>query len=90
MQSIHDVMAAERALAELGLESDLVPVPRALSSDCGMAVEFPCGMIDTVRAICRQRSLRLEEIYRKKRGGGYEPCGRAASGRMKERSEEER
>ncbi len=36
---IHDVIKAETLLLELGLACDLVPTPRALSSDCGMAIE---------------------------------------------------
>ncbi len=36
---IHDVIKAERLLLGLGLTCDLVPTPRTLSSDCGMALE---------------------------------------------------
>lgn len=38
--SIHDVLRAERALRDGGVWCDLVPVPRALSAECGMAVEI--------------------------------------------------
>lgn len=36
--SIHDVLAAERALEAAGLGCDLIPTPRALSTDCGMCL----------------------------------------------------
>jgi len=38
--SIHDVLRAEQALRQRGVWCDLVPVPRALSAECGMAVEL--------------------------------------------------
>jgi len=37
--STHEVMEAEDSLRELGVEVELVPAPRAISSDCGMCVE---------------------------------------------------
>jgi len=36
--SIHDVLRAERALQAAGLTCELVPTPRALTSDCGMSL----------------------------------------------------
>jgi len=38
--SIHHVLAAERILREKGIWIDLVPVPRSLTSECGIAIEF--------------------------------------------------
>ena len=37
-QSIHHVLAAEAALQQAGLPADLVPVPKEISPDCGMAI----------------------------------------------------
>lgn len=36
--SIHDVMRAEKLLKARGIWRDLVPTPRQLSSNCGMAL----------------------------------------------------
>ena len=38
--SVHHVLAAERALKDGRVAHDLVPVPKELSSDCGMAIEL--------------------------------------------------
>ena len=38
--SIHYVMKAEELLKEAGVTIDLVPVPREISSDCGMCIAF--------------------------------------------------
>jgi len=36
--SIHHVLAAERALEAAGVAAELVPVPKEISPECGMAV----------------------------------------------------
>ncbi|OAG27510.1 DUF3343 domain-containing protein [Thermodesulfatator autotrophicus] len=38
--SIHYVLKAEKVLKKEGLKLDLVPVPKEVSSDCGMALEI--------------------------------------------------
>ncbi len=40
-RSIHEVLAAERALKAAGLQPDLVPVPREINPNCGMAITIP-------------------------------------------------
>ena len=37
--SIHDALKAERILKEQSVEGEIVPVPRALSSDCGVCIK---------------------------------------------------
>ena len=37
-ESIHNVMGAEQQLKNAGMWCDLIPTPRQLSSECGMAV----------------------------------------------------
>ncbi len=36
--TIHDVLKAEKALKTDGVEGEIVPVPRKLSSDCGVCI----------------------------------------------------
>lgn len=40
-ESIHHVLAAEMALHDAGLALDLVPVPKEISANCGMAITIP-------------------------------------------------
>ena len=40
-ESIHQVMRAEKFLKEKGFPINLIPVPRQISSDCGVAIELP-------------------------------------------------
>jgi len=51
--SIHDVMAFEKRLKQEEIACDLVPVPRDLSSECGMAIEV--SEDDLLSAIRAQR-----------------------------------
>lgn len=69
--SIHDVLGAERLFKERGVPVDLVPTPRMLSADCGMAIAVGGGHRDAVAAIlalpgCRHRSIQRVVA------GGYE------------------
>jgi hypothetical protein len=52
--SIHHVLAAEAALKAGGIVPDLVPVPKDLSPDCGMAIAIPSP--DAPRALALLRS----------------------------------
>jgi hypothetical protein len=51
--SIHHVLAAERALKAAGVPVDLVPVPKEISPDCGMAVTV--APADRTRALAALR-----------------------------------
>lgn len=62
--SIHYVLAAERAFRARGAWCDVVPVPRNLSSDCGMAVEFRPSDLEAVRGMCADGSIRPKAVHR--------------------------
>ena len=62
--SIHHVLAAEEVFKERGIWCDLTPVPRDLSSDCGMAVEFRVTDLDAVRSLLHDLPVRPRSIYR--------------------------
>jgi len=38
--TIHDVLRVEKILKQHGLDHELVPVPRNLSSDCGICIKL--------------------------------------------------
>jgi hypothetical protein len=62
--SIHHVLAAERAFAEHGIWCDLVPAPRALSSDCGMVLEYRPADQSAAAAILADPKLRVRGVYK--------------------------
>ena len=68
--SVHHVMAAEDKLLASGVPIKLVQIPRELSSDCGTALEFECGEIESVLASVGEAGLSYETVQRLEAGVG--------------------
>ncbi len=69
--SVHQVMKVEKALKTKGLRPDLVPMPRAISSDCGVALELPLEVKEKALRFLKEEGLFPAACYRK-RYGQYE------------------
>jgi hypothetical protein len=67
-ESIHFVMRGEKILKGAGLVTDVVPIPREISSDCGMALVFGCQDRDRVEQLLDAESLKVVGVYRLRRG----------------------
>ena len=63
--SIHRVMMAEKRLKELRLPIMLIPAPRSLRSDCGLAIRYAADSREPVEQALAEAGLMPEEIYRK-------------------------
>jgi len=64
LKNIHQVMKAEDVLHGAKLFCDLVPVPRDIGSDCGMAVVVECDAVDTTLAMLADVDLNVLALYR--------------------------
>lgn len=53
----------ERTCRKKDIPAKVVPVPRRLSSSCGLACEFPCESGDDVRALCEERKIDVESYH---------------------------
>jgi hypothetical protein len=62
--SIHRVMQAEKVLKQAGADILLIPVPRQLSSDCGLAIRYAPSIQIPVEEILRNEGLQPAELYR--------------------------
>ncbi len=62
--SIHRVMKAEKVLKERRLDILLIPVPRSLASDCGLAIRYAEADRETILAVLAETDLLPAEIYR--------------------------
>lgn len=71
--SAHRVMKAEFILKKCGLEILLVPAPRALSTDCGLAIRYSSDLNDSVIKALSAEKLLPDLIYLKKNDSQYEP-----------------
>ena len=53
----------ERACREAGVKARIAPVPRKLSSSCGLACEFPCSDRETVETVTASKKIDVDSIY---------------------------
>jgi len=63
--SIHHVLAAEKALVAAGLTPDLVPVPKEIHPNCGMAVTVaPAERGPALEALAANPPIRILDDWR--------------------------
>ena len=63
--SIHRVMEAERLLKDRKLPMLLIPAPRALAADCGLAIRYAEADRLEIEGALAQAGLLPRELYRK-------------------------
>jgi hypothetical protein len=54
---------AEKVLQGAGLEVKLIPVPRHLSSDCGVALRFEWPHIEEVRSLLETAGVEVDGFH---------------------------
>ncbi len=67
--SIHRVMKAEKILKKEKMEMLLIPVPRQLTSDCGLAIRYAEKDRAEIERILVRENLSPEELHRKEADG---------------------
>ena len=72
--SIHRVMEAERLLKDRKLKILLIPAPRALAADCGLAIRYAEDARAEVEGALAEAGLLPRDMYRKK-GEQFEKIG---------------
>jgi hypothetical protein len=55
-------LRAEKLAKEAGLQVKLIPVPRHLSSDCGICLRFDSASAETVRSILEQSGVEFVKL----------------------------
>ena len=63
--SIHRVMEAERLLKDKQLKILLIPAPRAVAADCGLAIRYPEEIRPEVEGALAGAGLLPRDLYRK-------------------------
>ncbi len=69
--SIHYVLKTESILKKEMIVHDVVPVPRSISSDCGMAIDFCCEDLEGVKKLLSLHHIDIARMYRKDADGNY-------------------
>lgn len=72
-ESVHRVMKAEKILKGKGIRVDLTPVPREISSDCGVAIELPAECEEEALHILRENRISIMECYMRNASGRFVP-----------------
>ena len=61
--SIHFVLQAEKLIKGKGFSIDLIPVPRQLSSDCGICMLIEWEQRETLYALLEEAGVRIEGVH---------------------------
>ncbi|UFS72714.1 DUF3343 domain-containing protein [Geomonas sp. RF6] len=69
--SVHRIMEAEKILKGKKLDVLMIPAPRTITTDCGLALRYPEGICAEVEGALGEAGLLPKELYRKA-GEGFE------------------
>ena len=69
----HQVLSAEKRLKGGGVPLRLIPVPRRLASDCGLAIRIPLDRRDRAREILSGARLAPLSARLPREDGEYDP-----------------
>lgn len=61
--SIHFALRAEKLVKERGIAHKLIPVPRHLSSDCGVCLRIPLEKKEEVLGILAEAGVRVDGAH---------------------------
>ncbi len=61
--TVQRVMRAERAAREAGLDVDVIPAPRSVSSECGVVLEARSGEAEALRTVLADLALEPRGVY---------------------------
>ena len=64
LYSTSAAIRAEKLTQGAGLKVKLIPVPRQLSSDCGLSLRFEWHQVDVVRSVLEAKGVEIQGIYR--------------------------
>jgi hypothetical protein len=66
--SVHRVMKAEKCLKKAGLDILLIPAPRQLTADCGLALRYAPELSEKVTELLALEGLTPTDIYQWAKG----------------------
>jgi hypothetical protein len=67
----HQVLSAEKQLKKRRVAIRLIPVPRRLTSDCGLAIRIPSDERGRARDVLREAGLLPVSVHALQPEGGY-------------------
>ena len=61
--SVHYVLQAEKVIKQKGFSIKVIPVPRHLSSDCGVCIQFPWEEREKIMGFLEEAGVTVEGIH---------------------------
>lgn len=68
----HQVLSAEKTLKKGGVTMRLIPVPRRLTSDCGLAIRIPPAERERARDLLARASIPPVSVHVSRHEGEYD------------------
>ncbi len=68
LASVHDVMSLNRRLEGAGIATDMVPVPKELSSECGVALGLPEETLAAARELLDEKFTGSIRVFQREEG----------------------
>ncbi|AER66424.1 hypothetical protein Tlie_0689 [Thermovirga lienii DSM 17291] len=62
-ETTHMAILFERSFRKEGLSVKIVPVPRSISSSCGLACRFPCDQKDYIVKTCKEKGIEIQSFH---------------------------
>lgn len=60
----HMALFFEKSCRSIGLKVKIVPVPREISSSCGLACSYPCEDEEKIRSIVAEKAIEVSDYHR--------------------------
>ena len=60
----HMALFFEKSCRSVGLKVKIVPVPREISSSCGLACSYPCEDEEKIRSIAAEKAIEVSDYHR--------------------------
>ncbi len=71
-RSVHHVIKAEKLLKGKGIKVEIIPVPREISSDCGVAIELSVELKEEALNLLEGNHVSILDCYIKSKERGME------------------
>lgn len=59
----NQALTFEKVMKNNGVDVKLMPVPRQVSSSCGIAAQFPCELRNQIVKTCLEQNIEIDEIH---------------------------
>ncbi len=63
-QTTQQPLVFEKVLTKKGLTIKLMPVPRQVSSSCGIAAKVDCDKKEEILTLCKEKNIKIDTFHK--------------------------